>query len=223
MSDLVNVKNLKRSVKSTPQQAPQRPTNALHAAANAINSVVGLPGQAVDLLNEGFATATNFISEALPSFPAATLGSIAMGLPHAHSLHPPSLCPPAPPIPFIPIGPILFGTCVQVLINGLPAARCGDLGITPTCFGLPPIYEVFTGSSKVFIGGSRAARMIDITYHCKPIPPAGEAEVSSSQSLGIIGIRERVRQLNGEFIIAKRANGGTIVSVTVPLQTKQLQ
>lgn len=154
---------------------PGRPTNALHTAAGAIGKVVGLPGQAVNLLNEGFATATNFISQALPSFPAATVGSIAFGLPHAHSAHPPSLCPPSPPIPFPPIGPIMFGSCVQVLINGKPAARCGDLGITPTCFGLPPIYEVFTGSSKVFIGGARAARTLDITYHCKPAPPAGAA------------------------------------------------
>lgn len=154
---------------------PTRPTNALHTAAGAIGSVVGLPGQAVNLLNTGFANATNFIAQALPSFPAATVGSIAFGLPHAHVAHPPSLCPPAPPIPFPPIGPILFGSCVQVLINGKPAARCGDLGITPTCFGLPPIYEVFTGSSKVFIGGARAARAIDITYHCKPVPPAGAA------------------------------------------------
>ena len=62
----------------------------------------------------------------------------------------------------------MFGTSVQVQINGKPAARCGDLGINPTCCGLPPIFEVFTGSSNVFIGGKRAARALDITYHCKP-------------------------------------------------------
>jgi uncharacterized Zn-binding protein involved in type VI secretion len=54
------------------------------------------------------------------------------------------------------------------LINGKPAARCGDLGLNPTCCGLPPIFQVFTGSSNVFIGGKRAARVFDITYHCKP-------------------------------------------------------
>ena len=32
---------------------------------------------------------------------------------------------------------------------------------------MPPL-EIFTGSSKVFIGGSRAARMGDITKHCTP-------------------------------------------------------
>src|ERR1035438_6600160 len=62
----------------------------------------------------------------------------------------------------------MFGTSVQVLINGKPAARCGDLGLNPTCCGLPPIFQVFTGSSNVFIGGKRAARALDITQHCKP-------------------------------------------------------
>jgi uncharacterized Zn-binding protein involved in type VI secretion len=131
--------------------------------------------QAVDKLNLGFAKATNFIAAALPCFPAATQFSIAMGLPHAHVAHPPSGPPPVPPTPLPPIGPVMFGNSVQVLINGKPAARCGDLGVTPTCCGLPPIYEIFTGSSKVFIGGARAARALDVTYHCKPVPPAGAA------------------------------------------------
>jgi uncharacterized Zn-binding protein involved in type VI secretion len=79
----------------------------------------------------------------------------------------------------------MFGTCVQVLINGKPAARCGDLGLNPTCCGLPPIFEIFTGSSKVFIGGKRAARALDITYHCKPAPPAGAAQRGAAAALKI--------------------------------------
>jgi uncharacterized Zn-binding protein involved in type VI secretion len=154
---------------------PARPTNALHKFSSAVGSVIGAPNQAVNLLNEGFATATNSIAQALPSFPAATLLSIAMGLPHAHIAHPPSGPPPVPPTPLPPIGPVMLGTCVSVLINSKPAARCGDLGYNPTCCGLPPIFEIFTGSSKVFIGGARAARALDITYHCKPVPPAGAA------------------------------------------------
>lgn len=154
---------------------PQRPTNVLHDVSNGIGKVVGAPSMVTDLLNEGFANATNAISQALPAFPAATLGSLAIGAPHAHVAHPPSGPPPVPPTPLPPIGAVTLGTSVQVLINGMPAARCGDLGFNPTCCGLPPIFEVFTGSSKVFIGGARAARVTDITYHCKPIPPAGAA------------------------------------------------
>jgi RHS repeat-associated protein len=130
-----------------------------------------LIGAAAGALDEPLALATNWLSALLPSFPAATLTSLALGFPHAHTAHPPSGPPPAPPTPLPPLGPTLLGTCVSVLINGKPAARCGDLGFNPTCCGLPPMamFEIFTGSSKVFIGGARAARMgLDITWHCKP-------------------------------------------------------
>jgi len=151
--------------KATP---PKKPTNVLHDVSTGISKVVGLPSMGVNLLNEGFAKLTDGISKALPSFPAATRYSIAGGFPHAHTLHPPFIAIP-------PVGPVLLGNCVSVKINGKAAARCGDLGVAPTCCGLPPIFEIFTGSSKVFIGGGRAARVLDITYHCKFVPPAGAA------------------------------------------------
>jgi uncharacterized Zn-binding protein involved in type VI secretion len=169
--------------RTQPVQPLNKPRNVCHDIADGINSVVGLPSKGIELLNTGFAKATNFIAKALPSFPAATQFSMALGAPHAHVAHPPSGPPPIPPTPLPPLGPILFGNCVQVLINGIPAARCGDLGLGPTCCGLPPIYEVFTGSSKVFIGGARAARMTDITYHCKPVPPAGAAARGAASAL----------------------------------------
>lgn len=162
---------------------PPRPPNAAQQVAGAIGTVMNTVMAPINLLNEGFASATNFIADALPSFPAATLLSVSIGIPHAHTLHPPSGPPPVPPTPLPPIGPVMFGTSVQVLINGKPAARCGDLGLNPTCCGLPPIYEIFTGSSNVFIGGKRAARMLDVTYHCKPTPPAGAAERGAAAAL----------------------------------------
>jgi uncharacterized Zn-binding protein involved in type VI secretion len=141
-----------------------------------IGQVAGLPSKPVELLNQGFATVTAPLAAALPSFPAATLGCLALGLPHAHPSHPPSGPPPVPPTPIPPMGPILFGCCVSVLFGGMPAARAGDLGLSATCCGLPPVFEVYTGSSKVFIGGNRAARMLDMTFHCKPTPPEGAAK-----------------------------------------------
>jgi uncharacterized Zn-binding protein involved in type VI secretion len=155
---------------------PPRPGDPLKTLSAGIGQVAGLPSKPVELLNEGFATVTAPLAAVLPSFPAATLGSLALGLPHAHPAHPPSGPPPVPPTPIPPLGTILFGCCVSVLIGGLPAARCGDLGLSATCCGIPPVFEVFTGSSKVFIGGSRAARMLDMTFHCKPTPPAGAAQ-----------------------------------------------
>ena len=185
----------------------------------AIGAVAGLPMKGVNLLNEGFASATNFIADALPSFPAATLMSVAIGIPHAHTLHPPSGPPPIPPTPLPPIGPIMFGTSVQVLINGLPAARCGDLGLNPTCCGLPPIFEVFTGSSKVFIGGKRAARALDITYHCKPSPPAGAAERG-----GAAALKTAMKAAMIAGIVAQiAAIGGAIVDSEDPLNSPAMQ
>ena len=169
---------------STPRaEPPQRPRNALHTAAQAVSTVASAPAMAIDLLNTGFATATQSIAAVFPSVPAATLGSLAMGIPHAHPAHPPSGPPPVPPTPIPPVGPVMFGCSVQVLIGGMPAARCGDLGLSATCCGLPPVFEVFTGSSNVFIGGGRAARVTDITYHCKPVPPAGAAARGAKAAL----------------------------------------
>jgi uncharacterized Zn-binding protein involved in type VI secretion len=176
---------LQKEQSATP---PERPKNALHEASETVNSVVGLPGVGLNLLNEGFAKATHSIAKLFPAFPAATLGSLAMGIPHAHPAHPPSGPPPVPPTPLPPIGPVMFGTCVSVLINGMPAARCGDLGINPTCCGLPPFFEVFTGSSNVFIGGGRAARLSDITFHCKPVPPAGAASRGLATAMRVASI-----------------------------------
>lgn len=194
-------------------QPPARPRNALHTVSEGISRVVGLPSQGINLLNEGFAVATNSIAQALPSFPAATLGSLAIGIPHAHVLHPPSGPPPIPPTPMPVIGMVALGTSVQVLINGLPAARCGDLGYNPTCCGLPPIFEIFTGSSKVFIGGARAARMLDVTYHCKPVPPAGSAArgaAAAMQAAGrammIAGKAAQVLNIAGDAVEAVEAS-----------------
>jgi uncharacterized Zn-binding protein involved in type VI secretion len=55
-----------------------------------------------------------------------------------------------------------------VLIGGLPAARAGDIGLHPTCGGFAPFFQIKTGSSNTFIGGSRAARMLDLGGGCEP-------------------------------------------------------
>lgn len=118
-----------------------------------------------------------------PAFPALRVTDSDVGLPHAHA-HPPNLIPPAPPVPLPSMGPViplpLLSGASRTLINGMPAARCGDLGLGIWCGGYFPMYEVFLGSSSVWIEGSRAARLlVDITKHCifsapKPSdPPIG--------------------------------------------------
>lgn len=46
-----------------------------------------------------------------------------------------------------------------------------------------------------------------------------DSQIRSSTSLGIIGLRERVQQLNGTFMIGKITAGGTKVSIRIPLDT----
>jgi hypothetical protein len=64
---------------------------------------------------------------------------------------------------------VICAGATNVLINGLPTARTGDVGFGVWCGGYYPLFEIFTGSSNVFIGGARPARQfIDFTKHCLP-------------------------------------------------------
>ncbi len=100
-----------------------------------------------------------------PAMPALRVFDLAVGLPHGHA-HPPTFGTPLPSIgPILPI-PFISGANT-VLINGMPAARCGDMGIGVWCGGYVPIFELFLGSSSVWIEGARAGRLLcDVTTHC---------------------------------------------------------
>lgn len=106
-----------------------------------------------------------------PAFPALRVTDMDIGLPHAHA-HPPNIIPPNPvPIPLPSTGPVipipLLSGASRTLINGMPAARCGDMGLGIWCGGYVPMFEVFLGSANVWIEGCRAGRMLcDITNHC---------------------------------------------------------
>jgi uncharacterized Zn-binding protein involved in type VI secretion len=142
-----------------------------------------------------------FAAIPFPGFPAVRITDKAVGLPHAHA-HPPNLIPPAPPVPLPSMGPVIHIPFVSgastVLINGLPAARCGDLGIGIWCGGYFPLFEIFLGSSSVWIEGSRAARLgVDITKHCvfttprpsdPPIGPMVGTTITGSPNVIIGGI-----------------------------------
>ena len=136
-----------------------------------------------------------------PAFPAVRVLDMDIGLPHAH-MHPPNLIPPAPPVPLPSTGPIIpipfLSGANKTLINAMPAARCGDMGLGIWCGGYFPMYEIFLGSSSVWIEGNRAARVaVDITKHCmfsspKPSdPPLGPMvgfTITSSANVLIGGI-----------------------------------
>lgn len=100
-----------------------------------------------------------------PAMPALRVLDLAVGLPHGHA-HPPTFGTPLPSIgPILPIPYVSGANTVQ--INGMPAARCGDMGIGAWCGGYVPIFEVFLGSSSVWLEGARAGRLLcDVTNHC---------------------------------------------------------
>jgi uncharacterized Zn-binding protein involved in type VI secretion len=152
-----------------PPTTGQKAAQTVRRIQTVAASVVGVFGLLKGALDTGFAELTSPIAALFPSLPAATLSMPYLGVPHIHT-HPPSLIPPAPPVPLPSIGTILFGCHVRTLINSIPAARCGDLGIAPTCGGFFPYFEITTGSSNVFIGGVRAARIGDFCKVCIPAP-----------------------------------------------------
>lgn len=146
------------------------PAGPASAVQGFVGDVMKKATAPVDALNLTVAKATLKVLEFLPKMPAARLYSdLVFQYGHSHP-HPPSFGVPIPST-----GPILASGCMSVLINGLPAARNGDMGLAVWCGGYFPIFEVMTGSSHVFIGGSRAARQVmDMTLHCLPDPFGGK-------------------------------------------------
>jgi uncharacterized Zn-binding protein involved in type VI secretion len=154
--------------------AAQQVAVVLRTAANITGAIMGALSSVQDALNVGFANLTAPLAAVWPNFPAATLTSLYVGSPHGHP-HPPSYVP-APPtpgavVPLPSLGNVLVGNHIKTLIGSLPAARCGDIGLAPTCCAFTPFFEIKTGSSNVFIGGKRAARMLDICKACQPSSP----------------------------------------------------
>jgi uncharacterized Zn-binding protein involved in type VI secretion len=80
-------------------------------------------------------------------------------------------CPMVDPGPKPHVGGPVVSGAPNVLINGVPAARVGDVC---TCVGPPD--AITGGSSRVIIAGSPAARLGDGTAHGGMIA-AGSANV----------------------------------------------
>nr|MDQ3031098.1 DUF6531 domain-containing protein [Myxococcota bacterium] len=142
-----------------------------------------------------------------PPMPVAVLGStMHVGTPHVHT-HPPSLVPPAPPIPLPSMGVAFLAGSASVLVNGVPALRAGDIGLGLTCGSMAPPFEIMTGASGVFFGGSRVARLGDITFHCNPIPLSPPAIIGTA--MGIAGIAVTAA---GAAVQASTGNTGAAIA-----------
>jgi uncharacterized Zn-binding protein involved in type VI secretion len=182
------------SVASPFRNPPPKDHGTVGVVSHYVSGTLGVVGGAFSLLDTGMAMATAGVAKYFPALPAVTLGGAYLAPPHCHS-HPPSLVPPNPvPVPLPSLGAVMLAGCVSVLIGGVPAARCGDYGLAPTCGGLMPIFEIKTGSSQVFIGGSRAARVLDFARACPgppeppgpPKPPSRFAQAMTA--LGVAGV-----------------------------------
>ena len=182
------------AVASPFRNPPRKDQGTVETVSHWVSATLGVVGGAFALLDTGMAMATAGIAKLFPALPAVTIGGAYLAPPHCHA-HPPSLVPPNPvPVPLPSLGVVMLAGCVSVLIGGVPAARCGDYGLAPTCGGLLPIFEIKTGSSQVFIGGSRAARVLDLARACPgppeppgpPKPPSRFAQAMTA--LGVAGV-----------------------------------
>lgn len=145
------------------QHAPPPEQGNVGKVSNIVNGVLGVAGAPFELLDTGMALVASPLAKLMPGMPATVITTPHIGMPHAHA-HPPSSMMPLPSL-----GATIGAGSVGVLIGGMPAARASDIGVAPTCGSLFPLFEIFTGSSNTFIGGSRAARMlVDSTLHCTP-------------------------------------------------------
>lgn len=146
------------------------PSNPVCAAAHYVNAALGVL-QTIDRAHETYlALITAPLNAITPPMPACQLFTPMIGLPHTH-VHPPSLVPPAPPVPLPSIGMAMLPGALSVLVKYIPGLRAGDIGPAIVCGSFGPPFEIVTGSSNVFFAGARAARMMrDLTFHDNPSP-----------------------------------------------------
>lgn len=92
-----------------------------------------------------------------------------------------------PTCPHTSIGPATQGSC-NVLTNGRPSVRVGDMGIHAACCG-PNTWNAKTGSSSVLINGRKAHRLADLVQHCGGIGQTIQG--SSNVDVGDLGGAKR--------------------------------
>lgn len=193
-------------------EAPAGPATKLLGFVENVQKVVDTP-------NYLLAAATKGISDLLPSMPAARLFcDPVFQFGHSHP-HPPTFGFPIPSL-----GPILASGAVNVLINGFPAARNGDFGIAVWCGGYFPIFEIKFGSSHVFIGGARAARMLmDFSLHCLPdFFNKGKAMKTMNKRLAKTAAKMAAREA-GKQLVKGALVAGAMKGLQLAAKAEQIQ
>jgi RHS repeat-associated protein len=194
------------------RQAPPPEQGAAGYVAQGLGGVLGVinaPMMFIDAAaSQGIAAILDAtgLSALFPALPVATIGlSMHLGTPHTH-VHPPSLVPPAPPIPLPSLGIAFLAGSASVLVGGVPALRAGDIGLGITCGSLAPPFEIMTGASGVYFAGARVARFgMDITFHCNPVSPMGAFAIG----MGVAGV---VAGAAGAAAQAAAGNSGAAIA-----------
>ena len=69
------------------------------------------------------------------------------------------------PTPLPSFGPILFGGAASVLVNGMAAARAGDIGMSITCGTLAPPFSIATGSNTLPGTATHSVKVTDFAEY----------------------------------------------------------
>lgn len=194
------------------RQAPPPEQGAAGWVAQGLGGVMGVINAPMMFIDAAASQGVSALLDALglsglfPALPVATIGlSMHLGTPHTH-VHPPSLVPPAPPIPLPSLGVAFLAGSASVLVGGVPALRAGDIGIGFTCGSMAPPFEIMTGASGVYFAGARVARFgMDITFHCNPASPMG----GFALGMGIAGV---VAGAAGALAQASAGNSGAAIA-----------
>ncbi len=140
-----------------------------HGTAKAKEGVLETVGSAFGWMIEKEKQATAKLPNVpYPRMPAARAWDQINGFKHAHNHYPNTITVPPMPLPTDgPIVPLPILSCAdRTKIGKLPAARCGDLGMSIWCGSYFPFNEIYLGSKTVWIESARAARLLDMTRQC---------------------------------------------------------
>ena len=168
-----------------PGRMPPAAPNPWRDIQSFVGKTMAVVTAPIDMLNQAAASLTFPLAMMLPAFPAVRLFVDLTLTIHVHP-HPPTFGIPIPAV-----GPCVAAGACTVLINGLPAARSGDFGLSAWCGGYFPVFEVVTGSSHCMIQGARPARVTDITLHCTKTGGLGAIGVGMmlfSAAMGAVGV-----------------------------------
>lgn len=193
-------------------------SGVVETASAGLNGLLAVVGAPFEMLDTGLSMMTADLGALAPGMPVATLGDTHIGTPHAHA-HPPSLIPPGPPVPLPSVGPVMAAGCVSVVVKGLPVARASDVGIAVTCGSFFPIFEIYTGSSNTFVGGSRAARATGLTRHCNPASAMGRmgaALGSMGAAAGLLNVAQ-LTQAGGNPALAAAMQSAQVAADSAAL------